>query len=131
MEQVRIEAYKQAFLSRENGVRSARVLFDYLADAVNPRGYVRRRKDEIAADLNVSPRTVANYIYTLCALNIIKRKYDGQTFVNPDYYFTGDAEEFNAAKKEYADFKSDYIKKGRLKNGKKGFEELETVQKGT
>lgn len=115
MDTIRIEAYKQAFLSRERGVRAARVLFDYLADAVDSRGYVRRRKDEIAAALNVSRRTVANYIYTLCALDLIKRKYDGQTVVNPDYYFTGDAAGLDAARKEYAGFKSDDIKKGRLK----------------
>lgn len=114
MEQVRIEAYKQVFLSRERGVRAARVLFDYYADAVDSRGYVRRRKDEIAAALNVSSRTVANYIYTLCALDLIKRKFDGRTVLNPDYYFTGDAAELEKAKKDYAGFTSDNIK-GRLK----------------
>ncbi len=111
MDTIRIEAYKQAFLSRERGVRAARVLFDYYADAVDSRGYVRRRKDEIAAALNVSRRTVANYIYTLCALNLIKRKFDGRTVLNPDYYFTGDAAELEKAKKDYAGFTSDNIKK--------------------
>ena len=118
MEEIRIETYKQAFLRRGRGVRAARVLFDYLSDAVDSRGYIRRRKDELAAALDVSPRTVANYVYTLIDMNLIKRKYDGQTVVNPEYYFTGDAAEFAKAKKEYADFKSDDIKKEGKKNEK-------------
>ena len=114
MEQVRIEAYKQAFLSRERGVRAARVLFDYYVDAVDCRGYVRRSKAELADALNVSARTVANYIYTLRALDLIKRKYDGRTLLNPDFYFTGSATELDTVKKDYAGFKSDDItKKGR------------------
>ena len=114
MEQVRIEAYKQAFLSRERGVRAARVLFDYYVDAADSRGYVRRSKSDIAADLNVSPRTVANYIYTLCALGLIKRKYDGRTVLNPDYYYTGDGAALDTIKRDYAGFTSDDIK-GRYK----------------
>lgn len=131
MDEIRIETYKQAFLSRERGVRAARVLFDYLSDAVNPRGYVERRKSKIAADLNVSPRTVANYVYTLIDMDLIKRKYDGKTVINPEYCFCGSAAELDAAKKAYADFKSDEIKKGSKKNGKKGFEGLKAVQEST
>lgn len=118
MEQVRIEAYKQAFLSRERGVRAARVLFDYYVETVDSVGYVRRKKGEIAAALNVSVRTVANYIYTLCAMDLIKRKYDGRTVLNPDYYFTGDAAELETVKRNYAGFTSDDIKKEGKKNEK-------------
>lgn len=119
--EVKNETYKQAFLSRERGVRTARVLFDYYIDVADSRGYLRRRKSEIAAALNVSDRTVANYILTLRSLNLIKRKYDGRTVLNPDYFFTGNAAELEAAKKVYTEFNSDdiYQKKEGKNNGKR------------
>lgn len=128
MEQVKIEAYKQVFLSRERGVRAARVLFDYFIDIVDSRGSLSRRKGEIATTLNVSRRTVANYIITLRTLNLIKRKYDGRTVLNPNYYYSGDAAELDHVKKIYAEFISDDIlKKEGNRNGKKGTNEQQTV----
>ena len=119
MERISIDAYKQVFLRRISGVRSARVLFDYYIDRVDLRGTVRLTKDQIAAELNVSARTVANYIYTLCALDLIKRRYDGRTILNPAYYFAGDVDKLDDIKREYAGFKSDYyIKEGKTNNDK-------------
>lgn len=129
MEQVKNETYKQAFLSRERGVRTARVLFDYYIDVADSRGYLRRRKSEIAAALNVSDRTVANYILTLRSLDLIKRKYDGRTVLNPDYFFTGNAAELEAAKKVYTEFNSDdiYQKKEGKRNEKRRIKEQQTI----
>lgn len=127
MERISIDAYKQVFLRRINGVRSARVLFDYYIDRVDLRGTVRLTKDQIAAELNVSARTVANYIYTLCALDLIRRKYDGRTILNPAYYFAGDVAELDEIKREYADFRSDYV----IKEGKTDNETQEKQRAGT
>ena len=110
METVRIETYKKAFLSREHGVRAARVLFDYYVERADSHGYLSRRKGEIATDLNVSERTVANYVYTLISMNLIKRKFNGNTVLNPDFFYSGDSAELEKVKKVFTDFKSDYKK---------------------
>ena len=118
MNEVKNESYKQVFLRRRRGVRTARVLYDYYIDNADSFGYLSRRKDEIAAELHVSRRTVANYIITLRALNLIKRKYYGATLLNPEYYFDGDAAKYEAAKQIYAKFNSDDIKKEGKDNEK-------------
>lgn len=131
-ETIKIEEYKRLFLGRGAGVRVARALFDYYVDVCDVRNCTRRRKDELATVLNVSARTVANYIQTLKDLNLIKRKFDGRTVINPVYYFIGNAEELETAKKVYTEFISDDIqKKEGIKNGKTGTKELKTVQEST
>ena len=111
-----IQEYKKVFLTRKNGVKAAKALYDYYIDLPqNPPVFVKS-KALLAQELNVSARTIANYIITLKELGLIKRKYDGKTVLNPDYFFSGSSEALKEQKRIYADFTSDEIKKQKEGN---------------
>lgn len=103
---IRIETFKQAFRRRKRGVKPARALFDILSENATC-GRLKIKKDVLARALEVSERTVGNYIKTLSSLDLLKRKYSGETFLNPTFYYVGAEEELEHTKKQYSDFKSD------------------------
>ena len=68
---------------------------------------VQASKYDVAKALDVSPRTVANWIYKLVKAGLIKYKYSGSARLNPNFAFEGSFADFEQAKKEWESFKSD------------------------
>ena len=70
-------------------------------------GRITAQKSNLARIFDVNERTVANWLYALRNENLIKYKYSGKTMLNPDMYFFGSDADYEQAKNEYAQFKSD------------------------
>lgn len=68
---------------------------------------VQASKYDVAKALDVSPRTVANWIYKLVKAGLIKYKYSGSARLNPNFAFDGLESDFEKAKIEWESFKSD------------------------
>jgi hypothetical protein len=92
---------------RRNGLRPAVALFHYLAERCDVFNRIERPKRVIASDMNVSPRTVANWLHVLSDIDALKYKYSGSTRLNPKIYYVGTEQEYTCAINEYELFKSD------------------------
>lgn len=92
---------------RRRGLRPAVSLFHYLTERSDVFNRVERSKTQIAKDMNVSPRTVANWLHALSNIGAIKYKYSGSARLNPNFYYVGNKQEYDCAVKEYELFKSD------------------------
>ena len=68
---------------------------------------IKTSKVELAAALNRSRRTIAEWIILLCKSGAIKYKYSGQVRLNPYFYYQGTAENHKKAISEWQNFKSD------------------------
>lgn len=92
---------------RRRGLRPAVALFYYLTERCDSFNRIKRNKSQIAGDMNVSPRTVANWLHSLANIGAIKYKYSGSTRLNPKFYYVGNSDGYACAIKEYELFKSD------------------------
>ena len=92
---------------RRQGLRPAVALFHYLTERCDAFNRIERTKSQIAGDMNVSPRTVANWLHTLANIGALKYKYSGSTRLNPNFYYVGTEQEYTCAINEYEHFKSD------------------------
>lgn len=92
---------------RRRGMRPANTLFNYYVGEVDALNCAKISKDKIATSLNVSARTVANWIRTLSDAGVIKYKYSGLTRLNPEIYFDGSMKNYKKALAEYQRFKAD------------------------
>ncbi len=92
---------------RRRGLRPAVTLFYYLKDKIDAQNVVNTSKEELARALNVCPRTLKNWLYSLRQINVIKYKYSGKIQINPDIYFSGSEEQRKAALETFRAFKSD------------------------
>ena len=92
---------------RRRGIRPAKSLFYFYVDNVDALNRATFSKEKLGAELNVSARTVANYILALANAGVIKYKYSGSMRLNPKNYFEGTQENYEKALLEYATYKSD------------------------
>ena len=92
---------------RQPGLRPANTLFNVYVRKVDALNRAHVKKDKLANELNVTPRTVANWIRALANVGTIKYKYSGDVRLNPDVYFDGAVKDYKKALEEYASFKSD------------------------
>ncbi len=83
-----------------------RVLFT-LVSITDRRGEIRTNKTELKKATGVCERTVKDHIAVLCRCNILKWKYSGAAFLNPDFLFKGDPQDKQQARADYAAFRSD------------------------
>lgn len=83
-----------------------RLLFT-LVSITDDGGRIRTNKADLSKHTGVCERTVKEHITTLCRCNIIKWKYGGAAFLNPDFLFKGKPEDKAEARKAYEAFKSD------------------------
>lgn len=83
-----------------------RVLFT-LVSIADFRGEIRTNKTDLRKAAGVCERTLKEHISTLCRCNIIKWKYNGTAYLNPDFLFKGEPAEKPRAVCAYAEFKSD------------------------
>lgn len=72
-------------------------------------GRIRTNKADLAKHTGVCERTVKEHIATLCHCNILKWKYGGAAFLNPDFLFKGKPEAKAEARKAYEAFRSDIV----------------------
>ena len=92
---------------RRQGLRPAVALFHYLTERCDAFNRIERTKRDIASDMNVSSRTVANWLHVLSDIGALKYKYSGSTRLNPKFYYVGNSDEYAYAINEYELFKSD------------------------
>lgn len=92
---------------RRKGLRPATSLFNFYRDNVDALNRISKTKDELAARLRVSRRTISNWTRALCEVGVIKFKYSGSARLNPQVYFSGSEEDFKKAILEYETFRSD------------------------
>lgn len=83
-----------------------RVLFTLISIA-GYNGEIRTNKTELRKATGVCERTVKEHIAVLCHCNILKWKYGGSAFLNPDFLFKGEPTAKQQARADYAAFKSD------------------------
>lgn len=83
-----------------------RVLFT-LVSIADYRGEIRTNKTDLRKAAGVCERTVKEHIATLCRCNILKWKYNGSAYLNPDFLFKGAPSDKPTAVRAYAEFKSD------------------------
>lgn len=83
-----------------------KVLFVILACAT-PSCHIEFGKKPIARYLHIASQTVGNHLQTFVQADMLKYKYAGHIFINPDFFYTGDASELEAVKQDYKKFKSD------------------------
>lgn len=92
---------------RRAGLRPANTLFNYYVGKVDALNRAKISKEKIAKELNVSARTVSNWLHVLSAVNVLKYKYSGTMHLNPEIYFEGTKENFENALETFKRFKSD------------------------
>lgn len=107
MKQITKKEYTSLFKSRKAGVRASKILYEYYLDNVDFRNSVSQKKTDVAKALNVTTRTISNYIKTLCNLQLIKYKYSGITRLNPIFFYNGKEEDYKIILREYENFESD------------------------
>ena len=92
---------------RRRGLRPATSLFNYYQDHTDELNRVKIQKIELAAVLNVSERTISNWVRALASVGLIKYKYSGAARLNPEFWFVGSQTNYEKALEEYKRFKSD------------------------
>ena len=103
-----IEINKFELLNENRGkLRSATPLYNIYINEVDALNRIRRSKTELAERLNVTRRTVGNWLYALHGAGIIKYKYSGVARLNPKIYFSGSKDNYKKAIEEYERFKGD------------------------
>lgn len=70
-------------------------------------GEIRTSKAELKKAAGVCERTVKEHITTFCRCNMLKWKYSGAAFLNPDFLFKGAPDDRPRAVQAYNAFKSD------------------------
>lgn len=102
-----VTKYREIISSKKKRLRPAGTLFYYYMEETDKLGRITAQKSNLARIFDVNERTVANWLYALRNENLIKYKYSGKTMLNPDMYFFGSDADYEQAKNEYAQFKSD------------------------
>lgn len=92
---------------RQPGLRPANTLFNVYVQKVDELNRAHVKKEKLANELNVTSRTVANWIRALVNVGAIKYKYSGEMRLNPDVYFDGATKNYKKALEEFKKFKSD------------------------
>lgn len=92
---------------RRRNLRSATSLFNLYQERVDNLNCVKISKDALAEELNVTSRTVANWLRALSDAGVIKYKYSGSARLNPKIYFSGSEENYIKALSEYERFHGD------------------------
>lgn len=95
------------FSERRRNLRPALLLWNLFINIADDVGLIKAKKTDLAASLNVSERTVANWIHALVSVGSIKYKYSGKTLLNPNIYFSGSKKNYKKALQEWKTFKSD------------------------
>ena len=85
----------------------AMALVNVYMGAVDERNGVRVKKTELADALGKTRRTISEWIIKLCKYGVIKYKYSGETRLNPFFYYNGTLKDYERAKQEWQEFKSD------------------------
>ena len=106
MEEIRIKSL-DVLNEKQKLLRPASRLYYYYVDHADKLNRVSIKKETLAQALNVSPRTVSNWVRALADAGLIKYKYSGSARLNPKNYFIGTANDYNAALEEYSRFRSD------------------------
>lgn len=88
-------------------LRFATPLYNIYINEVDALNRIRLPKPELAKRLNVTKRTVGNWLHALHGAGIIKYKYSGVARLNPKIYFSGTKEDYIKAIDEYERFKGD------------------------
>ena len=94
---------KKAFKELDVGVRILCTLV-LCADA---NGEINLNKSVIANYLKVSRQTVGKHIKSFAEANMLKFKFSGRGWLNPEFLYNGPPEEKNVALNGYQNFKSD------------------------
>lgn len=103
-----IEINKFEKLNENRGkLRSATPLYNIYINEVDELNRVKITKPTLAKRLNVTRRTVGNWVHALHDAGIIKYKYSGTARLNPKVYFSGSADNYKKANEEYERFKGD------------------------
>jgi len=106
MEEIRIKNV-DVLNEKRRGLRPASRLYYYYVDHVDKLNRAEIKKEKLAAALNVSPRSVSNWVRALANAGLIKYKYSGSARLNPKNYFFGTETNYIAALEEYERFRSD------------------------
>lgn len=85
---------------------STQLLFIIL-QSLRSDGTVELGKPALSKYLKVSPQTVGKKLLQYVNANIIKYKYSGRMFVNPDFCYKGTMANRENVAKAYVEFKSD------------------------
>lgn len=83
-----------------------RVLFT-LVSVADFNGEIHTDKTSLRKATGVCERTLRDHLFILCRCNIIKWKYCGAAFLNPDFLFKGEPKDKPRAVEAYDKFKSD------------------------
>ncbi len=86
---------------------SERLLFLIFSIACADGGF-RLKISDLANRAGTSERTARTYLKNYVDCDVLKLKYSGTGRINPNFYYTGELSKFSDARKEYADFKSDF-----------------------
>ncbi|MBQ3492498.1 MAG: hypothetical protein IJA88_00140 [Clostridia bacterium] len=82
-------------------------IFFTLALCADANGIANVNKDKLSKYIKVSRQTIGKYMRTFAGCNILKYKYSGKTFFNPEFYYTGPEELRAKVQEDYLRFKSD------------------------
>lgn len=64
-------------------------------------------KKDFATSMNVTEQCIGKHLQSLVNAGMIKYKYKGYIFINPDVWYIGPTSDFETIKKEYLILKSD------------------------
>ena len=106
MEQIYIKNFN-VLKERQRWLRPATLLYYYYQEHVDELNCAKIQKSELASELNVSERTITNWVHALSKAGLIKYKYSGSVRLNPDFYFVGTKDNLEKALEEFKRFKSD------------------------
>lgn len=106
MEEIKIKNV-DVLNERRRALRPASRLYYYYVDQKDELNRINIKKETLASALNVSPRTVSNWVRALADAGLIKYKYSGSARLNPKNYFFGTETNYIAALEEYERFRSD------------------------
>ena len=88
-------------------ISPAMYLLNVLMQTCDDVNEIKIKKTDLAAALERSRRTISEWIRMLCKSSAIKYKYSGIIRLNPFLYYKGTSENYDKAKKEWKEFKSD------------------------
>lgn len=115
MEEVHIYA-PEVIADKFKNIASAMTLLSVYMKLANELNEIKAGKDELAAAMGVTRRTITIWIDKLRDNGVIKYKYSGSTRLNPFFYYNGTRDGYDRAVAGWNSFVSDDVSAKKLTN---------------
>lgn len=100
----------QLNLATLSNVRDLQIQFQILIIILriaSPEGRMRLKTEKFAEYININKSTLKTHIRQFVQSKMIKWKYSGEFFINPEFCYLGNPDDLAKTKEDYAMFRSD------------------------